>query len=809
MPTYWTLEYAGNEKTFADWGFDEETPQLDLSNMQTDIFPLGVPGATVEADPIFPFEAQVIIRRHRTSISGGTNSFSGGTIEFSGKRTLHILEGRPDYEGVNYQFAGPWYDLDQTPYLQLVKVYTGDPHALTDAHFSEVVLFQEIAAGDVSPLTNGEQITAILQSLLDQYAAQALTAPFIIGTIAPAVDLPTYEVKDMKCSEAIQLCMRSSPDCTFWFDYTTTPPTANVSRRSTATAVALALADGIQHESIRLTPRYDLQARNVTIVFKQTLSLNGTSWILTTYQQTDASGTATTLIDDTHLTPAKAVGGLRGVIQTVDLQGFSQTNASGNLECVAIANNLAFWKRILPELASDRVRNFTIADAMDVKLDDGVGATNVSLASYPNWLVDGSGIAPWMSVGSTPVAGVKVTIKVHASYDVYDKDAGGNLVTKYLRKELQARITVTNGANGPYSTTLAAEEGDPIPANLSASLYNALAALQYQGAISIVQPEITSEIGIGNVLNLTGGRAEWATMRALVQQITRNYGTGRTTITIGPAAHLSAADLTQIFLVNRFRQVYHNAAAQASAVSSANSSVAFGANAPKENTNQGLPESVLRSVLGAADGAGSKWIIKQDAANGGGALPVIAAQYIKSDGSVDTAKPQLVLDHADLVPSAGQAQPIAKWQQFTDANGHKQYVAATAPVSGNGGGSVQMLKITSVTTADFFTCRTWDGTTLGSTDVYVAKQPNQRPSLLTQDVDLITITYTWTDSNRRIASDTVNTQSEMCYPRYRVDDIIFAATSDHTGVNTGGGLGGITVTMIDLTPRVWARKFGT
>ncbi len=70
---------------------------------------------------------------------------------------------------------------------------------------------------------------------------------------------------------------------------------------------------------------------------------------------------------------------------------------------------------------------------------------------------------------------------------------------------------------------------------------------------------------VANVLNLTGGRTDWTTMNAIIQSVRRKWGNGKTEITIGPARHLSAADLTQLFLINRLRRVWVNPSAQATA----------------------------------------------------------------------------------------------------------------------------------------------------------------------------------------------------------------------------------------------------
>jgi hypothetical protein len=647
----WTLEYSSVEKSLADWGFADDPSEGTFANMRVDLISFSIPGATIQSDPIFPFEAQVIIRRGRT---GSGTSYSAGAIEFQGKRTLHILEGRPDYEGIHYQFAGPWYDLDQTPYLQDVKTYTGDIHALGDVFFSEVVLFQALSGGSIIQITNGAQITAILNSLLAQYSAQSLAAPFQVGTIDPAVNLPSYQAKDIKCSEAIHICMRASPDCKMWFDYSFSPPKANVRQQANCAAVSIAIGDGTSHESLHLTPRYDLQARGVTVYFKQSNSIDGINWITTVPQQAGA-----------------AAGGLRSVVQTVDMQGASVSTVSGSLKTVAAGNNMTFWQKFCPKLLSPRIRKLSTFVAPNTDTTQGVDFLDdititdpdgnplydangflVTFTNYPNALVDGSSIAPWMLLstggGPVPVLGVQAVLRVHVAYCQFDADSDGNLLHNIPREEIQLHVTLTNGTTGPYDAVTSLTGAEPIPTGVATSIYNSLAILQYQGSVSIVEDECSGSVGMANTLNLTGGRTEWATMAALIQECHRFYGLGRTEVTLGPAEHLNAADLTGIFLVNRFRQIWRNPASQASAQSSIGNTVQLPLTTTKENSSTSLSQPSLHTVISdLSEGATS--VIQHDAtgatAHGGTAGdPIIVLEQRNSDGTQNTDGGVIELD---------------------------------------------------------------------------------------------------------------------------------------------------------------------
>jgi hypothetical protein len=106
--------------------------------------------------------------------------------------------------------------------------------------------------------------------------------------------------------------------------------------------------------------------------------------------------------------------------------------------------------------------------------------------------------------------------------------------------------------------------------------------------------------------------------------------------------------------------------------------------------------------------------------------------------------------------------------------------------------SVAMFRVTaywtsgSNTYSDYVVARTWDGTTLGSTDIYIARPPNLRPSITSETIDGVAITYTWSNGNQRSATDGTNTETQKVFPRYTTGtapfDIIFAASVAKTGV---------------------------
>lgn len=649
MITYWTLEYNGVEKTLADWGFSQDGISAQFSNMAVDTFRVELPVADVTADEIIPFEGHVVIRSGRRDLGGGT--WDIGTIEFQGKRLLHMASGRPGSEAVAYEFGGPWYDIDTTPYQQEFLQYTGTPPALTVAYASDVFLFQkaDLATLLATPQNTGQMITRILQYVLSVVPGGE-AAPFQIGTIEPATNLNTYQARDLKCSEAILHCLRAHPDCVVQFDYATVPPTLNIQRRSSLTPKTVTFADGTKHESITLTPRYDLQPRSVVVRFKSPNQSDGQTVVQTTTQKYPTDGPD---------------GGRGVIVQTVDLEGYKVTTVQGKLDCVAFTNDRTWWQTHFADLKTTRTRRFRIGAQTYTDPDLGQSITlaattikdkdgnDVSLSTYPNQLRDGASIASWMKlVDGTPVTGVKVTITAEISCVQYDVEASGDpetstngrLLSKFLRKQIEAHVTLTNGITGTYSTLSSVESGEAAPSGMAQSIYQALSLLQYQGSFAVVEEECATAVRPGDVLNISGGRSEWAAMKALVQQVAKDYGSGRTTITIGPAAHLSAGDLTQLFLINRRRTSWRNPSVQASGKSNnSDSNAELGDKAPHQNSLPGLKEPSKTTVSAPATTSGNKLMLQHDAEGG-----QIQMNEKNASGTVDTAKPQVTIKMSDL-----------------------------------------------------------------------------------------------------------------------------------------------------------------
>jgi len=125
-------------------------------------------------------------------------------------------------------------------------------------------------------------------------------------------------------------------------------------------------------------------------------------------------------------------------------------------------------------------------------------------------------------------------------YDPSQQGAGSDYGWVYVN------VTATDAITQVYEKPLSETTQEQPPAGMAEYLYNALAQLHQEGDFPIKEQECGGAIQVGNALNLGGGRAEWETMQAQVQKVTEEIESGVTTATVGPAKHLSPADLLEL-----------------------------------------------------------------------------------------------------------------------------------------------------------------------------------------------------------------------------------------------------------------------
>lgn len=392
---YDTLEVGGVEKSFHDWGIQLNSIRGKKRVKQADTFMATVANSDVVTQagtPTFAFEASGIVRVNR-ALSGGV--YSGGTVKFIGKRIEQTLKTDGAGHLTTYTFKGPWYDLENSDFLQVFLGVSGG------YYLPEVVLFtanQILSVGGTEyawlPISAGDQIQIILQFVLDRYAEQGLSAPFqykgralnagavdltagstVVGTAGGdnnfygqgynyhlqtgmSIDrslyslfLPTLISKPMKASQALQKCLEMSPRINVWFDYTTVDgsssplPTIRFDLVDNMTAVTLPLFNGpkydgtLAHKALNIIPRLDLRLRAAVVKYRITNTVSGSKVIDYAIDKWSGNGVSYGLPGASNVNLNGAGdnandpnAGLRVLNELVEINGYSKTVINGHLD---------------------------------------------------------------------------------------------------------------------------------------------------------------------------------------------------------------------------------------------------------------------------------------------------------------------------------------------------------------------------------------------------------------------------------------------------------------------------------------------
>jgi hypothetical protein len=502
----WKLKFEKNgsaaiTKTFAEWGLGP--PALTFVNQGRDGCSFAAPGRATDAADLFDLGTGGI--GHRVTV------LRDATKIFTGIITETPRQGDQRKESNRFTAAGPWWLLEELTYEQTWKYWNGS--ALATAYNSHLFLGQ---APDGTYITNAQVVADVI----------AFAAPVILASCGMTItaDLtgfdgiafPVAEVRDISCAEAIKKVLRYTPDAKLWWDYTGANPVLRVARRSALASVALPLSAGNLLQSVDITPRLDLLRPVVILNYEISSTVNGTSYTGKVVDKWPANG------------PDRAV---RAYKSTINLQGASTIQAYVETRPIEPLTE-DWWK----------VREAWLADPDVTQFTPPPSVTRQS--SLPRELVQGQ-LADWMrhSNGNL-IASEKDTVvgtgNVSNSSGTQDKVFSTNIIA-------------TDAITGLYSVVQ--QYGEPVPVGLAQHFYEAVNTLHWQGSFTICEAEFTGLVGLANVLNLTGGLADWETMDAFVWNVSVDAGAGKTTITFGPSENLGPADLADLARASRNRLV--------------------------------------------------------------------------------------------------------------------------------------------------------------------------------------------------------------------------------------------------------------
>ncbi len=650
----WTISFNGTEKTLADWGL--ANPARRLVSQGQDELTFRANGALADSTPVFPFQSLITLYRDRTINSDG--SFTAGTAWFSGIVLQTPRRGSPKEEALDYKVAGPWWYLDnytfQQAYRNVFLGYSTDGGTSIpqygDKHSSHLFLNQGFPLGSVPDpwlkITTGQQITEALNWALKPYADAHAAAPFQIGSVTPDVDAPVDEVRDITCAEVIHKMLRWTPDAVTWFDYATTPPTFHCQRRSELAVVNVPFTGGGVRD-IAISPRYDLQAPSVQIFYETSSSVNG---------QSSLSLTRDFYPNPLPTDPLRQFASLQF---TVDLQGSHSSVSKASLVAEEITpTDSGWWLARHPQYrisdALDGVAAFDLSTASVVRAPNPrtlTGGATVADKNFTRELVSGQ-LTEWMHFDSQ-----RITIKATADVTYNNGTAQKGLPISYQCLSTNA----TTGTRWHQSVSAFAE---PVPSGLAAAIYSAISVLQYEGSLTLLEPEVSGSILIGTVLNLVGSTIDaWSGMNALVQEVNEDLANGVTTLHFGPPKYLGAGELVDLLRVSRSRVIRSSFSMRPEGTAGDNigAGVDIGEHQPEKNSIAGHVPPNPHVVSESGDGSGAK--ITHSAVSGDAAIVMQAGSHTVS------------IKHSD---ASGHDMKIRELNVCQDGVPGKIYVLASA-----------------------------------------------------------------------------------------------------------------------------------
>ena len=572
MTIYFIQIEGGETRTVADWGVELKSLRRSKKEQAASTVQFSIPVRNLTDD--CPFQAGDVItvwrgveidRNGRIVPDTGTRWFYG-QVRFT-KR--HAVTGGHRWTVTAYD---TWAWLEESRFKQSVYVWTRelDPETskpLPNFHefFTSDVLvpWKRVTVGagvNIALLTTDQQIVEVL-NWANSHIVPPI--PLQVGTISLAPGgysggtVPMKQFLDANCSEIIKRMMYWSPDAIAWFDDETEPSTFHARRWQDLPEVTLALGPTVQAGKLidgviveaDIEPLDHMVVENVFFLFRKFNEVDGKTVPYFTIQAW----------------PEGTTGNERAaVVDTFDLQGFTKVVQRSDVEVRPLnanhflaATRVAWWKDLCTVLKDTRISDVQIIDVKFIAKDEE--GNDVEIAQpYANQLIDGE-ITDWMEE-KEGVEYREVEVRARAGFKRWKDDAhtqpvgGGDLITlgesSYVPVSVPG-VIATNAVTKVYSTSEFTQQQEPEPLGLARWFFENASVRHFAGSIVITEPRIADRVKLGQRLNLTGGRPEWATMKALVTGIEDDVGTGTTQVTFGPPKYLGVHEMMEYLKINR------------------------------------------------------------------------------------------------------------------------------------------------------------------------------------------------------------------------------------------------------------------
>lgn len=279
MATIWQISCNGVSQPPAQWGI--VLGKLTLVSQGIDLLTLDMEGDSVNNAPIFPMGATVDL-------------LCNGVRKFSGRVTKTPSIGRPQVEKKQYVISGPWWYLENIVYQQpRTSLLSGSPVSINSVPTSRIVNFQS----GTGHITNGAMI------LLYLAYAQTFNIPIATGTISPAVMPPWDECVDITVAAGLKRCLKWSPNCVTWFDYSQPKPVLHMVNRSALSTTTIDLVSSGKVTEFDVLRRDDILPVGLIINIENTVTLPDGSQSVQISTQTAGNSAAGVGVIVNTLTP--------------------------------------------------------------------------------------------------------------------------------------------------------------------------------------------------------------------------------------------------------------------------------------------------------------------------------------------------------------------------------------------------------------------------------------------------------------------------------------------------------------------------
>lgn len=621
MATQWQICAAQDTAGAEVW---QDCSTLGISNIVKtrqgdgyDVVTFEVTAATALTDAaLFAFHTYLRIRRVDDGVP---------TLWFFGRNKTVPRRGvGGSTESQKYVIAGPGEQLVATTYRQNWVESTGTVSK------PRVVLFQAATGGRC---TSGAQILDAL--VWAKACGVKITTPSAL-LILTGVALPYDERVNIKCADVIAECLKWHPHAVVWWDYTEREPVFHCALRETLTAVSIATA--AVSSDIEITERADIKVPAICLCYEKAVQVDDQSWSNTYFDH------APVIAGETAEQLAARLNQPDVVWATFDLDGYARTNVQQEIVTEAFPVDYldkAWWKEHEPWLRDYADGNIILENG-GRKLD----------SDLPRILKEGT-MQTWMN---KDVAAERVC--VDATITAYEDDQ----IVTVEKRPITLSVKATDAMTKTYKKTQSLDTGESVPEGVAIALYNEWSGLHFEGSLVIEEQECSGTYEVGKALNITGGIAAWAGMKAMIWRTVESVDDSATTVEFGPIKTLEVDSLVALFRATRNRRFSYNRI--------------FRAGTPEEvdPAGTGTPEQTVNPGYSGVSTTMRKVIMAKNAAETLHKVDINPAALMTDLTNPENTAQTFILRPIELVSNDGP-----------DANGNarvavfKAYVLATEP----------------------------------------------------------------------------------------------------------------------------------